>query len=187
MTSTAELNSTAACSSGSAGRRQTSFSTKLSPRRYPATLSPPSWPSRMPRETGTQFKVWIDHLVSAGDRALAERLAELGYERQRVDLCGGRAALRAFGRDLSADCACASTTPSSSAALDSSVAEVAIKVESVPAFSRAHDLGLEVAGYPMGPYRVAGSRASGRRWPWSSAGAIADSSPFPASWRTRDG
>ena len=35
------------------------------------------------------------------------------------------------------------------------MAEVAIKVESVSAFSRAHDLGLEVAGYPMGPYRVA--------------------------------
>ena len=34
------------------------------------------------------------------------------------------------------------------------VSEVAIKVESVADFSRAHDLGLEIAGNPMGPYRV---------------------------------
>ena len=38
--------------------------------------------SRMPRETGTQFKVWIDHLVLSGDRVLAERLLKLGFERQ---------------------------------------------------------------------------------------------------------
>ena len=38
--------------------------------------------------------------------------------------------------------------------------EVAIKVESVAAFSRAHDLGLEIVGYPLGPYRV--GRVAGR-------------------------
>jgi hypothetical protein len=32
--------------------------------------------------------------------------------------------------------------------------EVAIKVEDAAAFSRAFDLGLELAGYPIGPYRV---------------------------------
>jgi hypothetical protein len=35
------------------------------------------------------------------------------------------------------------------------VRDVAIKVESIAAFSRAHDLGLEVLGYPLGPYRSA--------------------------------
>ena len=34
------------------------------------------------------------------------------------------------------------------------VREVAIRVESVAAFSRAHDLGLDAVGYPLGPYRV---------------------------------
>ena len=50
--------------------------------RCPAMRLAADLASRMPRETGTQFKVWIDHLVLRGDRALAERLAELGYERQ---------------------------------------------------------------------------------------------------------
>ena len=35
------------------------------------------------------------------------------------------------------------------------VLEVAIKVESIADFSSAHDLGMEIYGYPMGPYRVA--------------------------------
>ena len=35
------------------------------------------------------------------------------------------------------------------------VRDVAIKVESIAAFSRAHDLGLEILGYPLGPYRSA--------------------------------
>ena len=38
---------------------------------------------------------------------------------------------------------------------------VAIKVESVAAFSRAHDLGLAVLGCPMGPYRVGRVSGSG--------------------------
>src|SRR5262249_44761175 len=41
------------------------------------------------------------------------------------------------------------------------VREVAIKVDSVAAFSRAHDLGLDIVGYPMGPYRI--GRVSGAR------------------------
>ena len=41
------------------------------------------------------------------------------------------------------------------------VPEIAIKVERVADFSRAHDLGLEMLGYPMGPYRV--GRVPGER------------------------
>src|ERR1700722_6147302 len=44
---------------------------------------------RMPAETGTQFKVWIDHLVLSGDRRLAERLVVLGYVRQSATYAVG--------------------------------------------------------------------------------------------------
>ena len=37
---------------------------------------------RMQRETGTRFKVWIDHLVIRGGKSLSDRLETLGYERQ---------------------------------------------------------------------------------------------------------
>ena len=72
-----------------------------------------------------------------------------------MTLRGGRAALRASRRDLSADRArgCEAGQPGGDGSRR--CAEVAIKVESVAAFSRAHDLGLEIVGYPMGPYRVA--------------------------------
>ncbi len=68
------------------------------------------------------------------------------------------------------------------------VREVAIKVESVAAFSRAHDLGLDVQGYPLGPYRV--GRVAGRAdgaWRWSSGGATSGSSRSRASWPGRAG
>ena len=42
------------------------------------------------------------------------------------------------------------------------VRDVAIKVESIAAFSRAHDLGLEILGYALGPYRSA-ARSRGDR------------------------
>ena len=69
---------------------------------------------------------------------------------------------------------------------DLQVPLVAIRVESVTDFSRAHDLGLEIAGYPMGPYRLA--RIGGERQPWlsSSAEAIEELSRIPASWPGRD-
>ena len=110
--------------------------------------------SRMPRETGTQFKVWIDHLVLCGDRGLASRLTELGYERQSSTYAVG-VPLFTHSGGIFPPIALTKGTAGTTAAPGLFVAEVAIKVESVPAFSRAHDLGLEVAGYPMGPYRVA--------------------------------
>jgi hypothetical protein len=108
---------------------------------------------RMPRETGTRFGDWVDHLVVRGNREFASRLGTLGYERQPTPYAVGvpvyahpggifpRIALAAAG----------------SAAGDSAgaVLEVAIKVERVSEFSRAHDLGLDILGYPLGPYRVA--------------------------------
>jgi hypothetical protein len=110
--------------------------------------------SRMPRETSTQFKVWVDHLVLSGDRGLAERVEKLGYERQSAAYAVGVPLFAHLGGIFPPIALCkGAAAESSSAGL--SVAEVAIKVESVPDFSRAHDLGLEVDGYPIGPYRVA--------------------------------
>ena len=55
-------------------------------------------------------------------------------------------------------------------------------------FSRAHDLGLEIARLSDGPLPGRPRcRASGRRWPWSSGAAIWASSRFPASWPARGG
>ena len=115
---------------------------------------------RMPRETGTQFKVWIDHLVLAGDRALAERLARLGYERQASTFAVG-VPLYVQSGGIFPPIALVRGTSQALDGTQFQVKEVAIKVESVPAFSRAHDLGLEIAGYAMGPYRVA--RVAGER------------------------
>jgi hypothetical protein len=115
---------------------------------------------RLPRETGTQFGVWVDHLVVQGGPELAQRLQGLGFERQPIRYAVGvpvfahpgglfpRIAVAARGRidpDRSAD----------------GVIDVAIKVESAAAFCRAHDLGLEIIGYPMGPYRIV--RVAGER------------------------
>ncbi len=100
---------------------------------------------RMPGETGTRFPIWVDHLVLGDTPGQTARLEELGYRRQAIRYPvnapvfahpGGifpRIAVRGQGPE---------------------VAEVAIKVDSVAAFSRTHDLGLEIAGQPMGPYRI---------------------------------
>ncbi len=108
---------------------------------------------RMQRETGTPFHVWLDHLVIRGGPSLLKHLATLGYQRQPISYSVGVPVFAHSGgifprlAVLSGD-----TNNNGGTAVD--VPEVAIKVESVSAFSRAHDLGLEVLGYPMGPYRV---------------------------------
>ena len=110
--------------------------------------------SRMPRETGTQFKVWVDHLVMPGARALAGRLVDLGYERQSSPHSVG-IPLFTHSRGIFPPIALEAGKPRGSEGAGLHVSEVAIKVESVADFSRANDLGLEIAGYPIGPYRVA--------------------------------
>jgi hypothetical protein len=108
---------------------------------------------RMRGETGTEFKVWIDHLVIRGRATLRDRLQGLGYERESATYSFGvpvyahhggifpRIALAPAGSNVDGESGFV-------------VPEVAIKVESVAAFSRAHDLGLDIVGYPMGPYRL---------------------------------
>ncbi|QEH33065.1 hypothetical protein OJF2_15610 [Aquisphaera giovannonii] len=110
--------------------------------------------ARLPAETGTALPVWVDHLVITGGGSLERTLAGLGYEREAIRHPRGgtvhahRGGL--FPRIV--------VLPDAGAAGEEGVgevAEVAIKVESVADFVRAHDLGLEVVGQPMGPYRTA--------------------------------
>jgi hypothetical protein len=115
---------------------------------------------RMLLETGTSFSVWVDHLVIRGAPRLGQRLQSLGYVRQAIAYSVGvpvfahpggifpRIALQSDGLHGDGDSVLA-------------VPEVAIKVESAAAFSRAHDLGMEIVGYPMGPYRI--GRVAGQR------------------------
>jgi len=115
---------------------------------------------RMHRETGTWFKVWIDHLVIRGGKDLRDRLEALGYERQSIAYGVGVPVFAHPGGifpRIAVEPAPADSNPGAAFA----VPEVAIKVESAAAFSRAHDLGLELAGQPMGPYRL--GRVAGKR------------------------
>jgi hypothetical protein len=88
---------------------------------------------RMPRETGTQFKVWIDHLVLSGDRQLAGRLLELGFERQATTYAVGVPLFTHSGGIFPSIALLRGATETGEGE-GLSVAEVAIKVESVPAF-----------------------------------------------------
>jgi hypothetical protein len=109
---------------------------------------------RMHRETATRFKVWVDHLVVRAQSGLEGRLRRLGYERQALTYAVGVPLYGHPGGIFPRIAVARAETAGSAGATVPPVAEVAIKVESVPAFSRAHDLGLEIAGYAVGPYRV---------------------------------
>jgi hypothetical protein len=112
---------------------------------------------RMPAETGTRISVWVDHLVVSDAPGLAGRLQELGFERQPIRYPVNSPVFAHPGA-ISPRIAIAGPGPAAGsngpAGPEPSVREVAIKVDSVAAFSRAHDLGLEILGYPMGPYRI---------------------------------
>jgi len=109
--------------------------------------------ARMSRETGTRFKDWVDHLVVADKKNLAQRLEEAGYERQKASYAVGVPVFAHRG-GIFPKIALASGQNRTKVPPNDVVEEVAIKVESVADFSRAHDLGLEMVGYAMGPYRV---------------------------------
>jgi hypothetical protein len=108
---------------------------------------------RMRADTGTRFKDWVDHLVVRGDASVARHLAVLGYERQQASYSVGVPVFAHRGGffpriALANDAANANGDPGSR------VPELAIKVDRVADFSRAHDLGLEILGYAMGPFRI---------------------------------
>ena len=102
---------------------------------------------RMEAETSTRFVDWVDHLVLSDRPGLESRLEGLGFRRESV---GYDAGAPVFGHDGGMFPRLAIVTGSGA-----EVREVAIQVESLANFSRAHDLGLEPVGAPLGPYRVA--------------------------------
>jgi hypothetical protein len=101
---------------------------------------------RMETETSTRFKDWVDHLVIAGSPGIEHRLHALGYVREAGWYAVGVPVFAHPGAIFPRLAVAQESGPA--------VREVAIKVESVADFSRAHDLGLEPQGYPLGPYRV---------------------------------
>jgi hypothetical protein len=101
---------------------------------------------RMSDESSTRFKDWIDHLVVNDQPGLAARLDGLGYRRQAEPYAVNAPAFAHEGGMFPRLAIVPGRGPE--------VREVAIKVESIAAFSEAHDLGLTIVGYPMGPYRV---------------------------------
>lgn len=108
--------------------------------------------ARMHAETNTRFTDWVDHLVVSERSGLLSELASLGYERQPFPYALGAPLFAHPGGVFPRIIPARGDGPE--------IREVAIKVESVSAFSRAHDLGLEILGYPLGPYRV--GRVSGQ-------------------------
>lgn len=101
---------------------------------------------RMRVESSTRFKDWVDHLIVTDQPGLDRRLQTLGYARQTEPYAVGTPVYAHLGGIFPKIAVAPGSGPE--------VREVAIKVESVAAFSRAHDLGLEIVGYPLGPYRV---------------------------------
>ncbi|MGP0069969.1 MAG: hypothetical protein ACLQGP_41005, partial [Isosphaeraceae bacterium] len=86
---------------------------------------------RMPSETGTRFSAWVDHLVVADEAGLADRLVRLGFERQALTYAVG---VPVFGHPGGIFPRIAIAGGSEGAS--GGVLEVAIKVDSVAAFSR---------------------------------------------------
>jgi hypothetical protein len=101
---------------------------------------------RMRDETNTRFVDWVDHLVVNSQPGLPRRLLALGYAVQAEPYAVGTPAYAHTGAIFPKVVLARGTGPL--------VREVAIKVESVAAFSRAHDLGLTILGDQLGPYRV---------------------------------
>ena len=102
---------------------------------------------RMVPETGTIIQNWLDHLVVGAPPSFGSRLIGLGFERQAAPYAVGTPLYAhpgaIFPRIAHAPSADGGTV----------VKELAIKVESAAAFSGAHNLGLKLQGYPLGPYR----------------------------------
>ena len=106
--------------------------------RFAAELS-----RRMLEETSTRLVDWIDHLHVADGPGWERQLTSAGFVREPA---AGSFGPPVYGHP-------GGMFPRVRVG-GTAVTVVAIKVESVADFSRAHDLGAEPAGYPMGPYRT---------------------------------
>lgn len=104
---------------------------------------------RMIAETSTRLADWVDHIVVLGDDRLLARIERSGFAIERgEDL--DHAAVYEHQGGLFPRLVLDRGGPAGSF-----TRAIAIKVDSIADFSRAHDLGLEPQGYPMGPYRSA--------------------------------
>lgn len=101
---------------------------------------------RMKDETSTRFVDWVDHLVVTDRDGLARELHALGFRRE--------AELYAVGTPVYGHPGGIFPRIALAPGSGAGVREAAVKVESIADFSRAHDLGLEISGSPLGPYRV---------------------------------
>src|SRR5581483_11470364 len=102
---------------------------------------------RMEVETSTRVIDWVDHFAVSERPGLVGELEAVGYRRDLTVGYGVNAPVFVHDGGLFPRVA---VVPGAGP----EVRELGIKVESVADFSRAHDLGLEILGYPMGPYRV---------------------------------
>jgi hypothetical protein len=130
--------------------------------------------ARMRTETSTRFQDWVDHLVVTDQPGLARRLHALGFSRQEEPYAVGAPVLAHPGGIFPRVAVISGDGPE--------VREVAVKVESIAEFSRAHDLGLEILGYPLGPYRF--SRLAGARTSLAvvERRGFGGFEPFPGAW-----
>jgi hypothetical protein len=132
---------------------------------------------RMLEETSTRFDDWVDHLVLAEKPGLAQTLAGLGYEAEPQVLYDVNVPVFAHAGGLFPRIV---ITPKVRSAAE--VVEVAIKVESVADFSRAHDLGLRLDGYPLGPLRIGRIHGTTTSFAAVERRAYRGFEPFPGDW-----
>ena len=132
---------------------------------------------RMTTESSTRIGDWVDHLVVADRPGRAEELEQLGYARAADSYGVNEPCYRHAGGVFPAIAVSRKTG-------GAEVVELALKVESIAAFSMAHDLGLEIVGYPLGPYRIGRIEVDGAE----TSMAVVERrgylgfEPFPSSW-----
>ncbi len=103
---------------------------------------------RMKSEASTRLVDWVDHLVVTDRPGLNVRVLDADFAKSRITYPLTGTTVYAHDGGMFPRVIVASGA-------GPEVREVAIKCESVADFSRAHDLGLEAVGPPMGPYRYA--------------------------------
>ena len=101
---------------------------------------------RMREESSTRFADWVDHLVVTDRPGMNVRVLDADFARVATTYGPGATVYEHEGGMFPRIVVVSGAGPE--------IREVAIKVESVADFSRAHDLGLEPIGSPMGPYRI---------------------------------
>lgn len=102
---------------------------------------------RLLEEASVHLVNIVDHLVLTDRPGLVAEIERLGYHRDLLTYD--------FTRPVYAHEGGMFPRLAIVAGNGAEVREIAIKVESIADFSRAHDLGLDVVGYALGPYRIA--------------------------------